>query len=97
MKAIEKVDWETVDFDKVVGDYVPLPDGSQHYIEMDMLHWHVLLFIAERGEPLEDVAQDALNVIADTPGTNFEEHFDELFKAGIMAFGRQWVLLTTGK
>ena len=92
MRFFEKVDWDTVDYDKVVGHQVPLPDGSQHFIEMDMLHWYWVEFMQEQGETIEDVIAEALDILTEEPDTDL----DELIKTGILAWGREWVRITEG-
>lgn len=100
MDAIQKVNWDTVDFKKTLGDYIEMPDGSKRYIEMTMLHWYWLDFmITKNGQTTARVAQHALDVLNETPELhdNFDEEFAELFRVGIMAYGRNWVKITEGR
>jgi hypothetical protein len=93
MEAISKVDWDTVDYDKIIGDYLIFAGGTRHYIEMDMLHWYWLQFMLRKGQTVDNIARHAREVMAECPGSDF----DELVRAGILAYGREWVRLTEGR
>jgi hypothetical protein len=97
MQAIEKVNWDAVDYDKIIGDYLPMPDGSQHYIEMDMLHWYTLDFMSkQRPDAPAKLVKDTLKLLVDAPDVE-EGEFDDLLKIGIMAWGREWIRQTEGR
>lgn len=97
MQAIENVNWDTVDYDKVIGDYLPMPDGSKHYIEMDMLYWYTLDFmIKQRPDALTTSIRITLDLLRENPDAG-DDYFDELFKIGIMAWGREWIRQTEGR
>lgn len=75
-----------------------MPDGSKHYIEMSMLHWYWAHFIVENTElKLEEIAQDALDVLAGSTGDEPGMTLDELIRYGLMVFGKRWVKNTTGR
>lgn len=93
MSAIEKVDWDTVDFDLVVGDYIEMPDGTQHYIEMTMLHWYWLDFMGQQEVSVQEAVKMAENVLKDCPDANF----DDVLRLGLLAWGREWTLQTEGR
>lgn len=93
MKAIESVNWDTVDLDKILGDYIELPDGTQHYIEMEMLIWQCLEFMKKRGHTVDSIAKDAFDTMKRHPGSEF----DGIFKTAIMAYCREWVRINHGR
>lgn len=98
LDVFEKVNWANIDDNKIVGSNFPMPDGSKHYIEMSMLHWYWAHFIIEKTElKLEQVAQDALDVIAQAGVPPEEGEFDDLIRIGLMSFGKAWVKSTTGR
>lgn len=75
-----------------------MPDGSKHYIEMSMLHWYWAHFISEKGgTTLEQIAQDALDIIAKDGVPVEEDELNDLIRIGLMAYGKQWVKETTGR
>lgn len=98
LEDFKDVDWGSPDFDdnKVVGNYLPLPDGTPHYIEMSMLHWYWAWFMVNKAdEKLENLTKDILEVI-DGAAIDPEE-FDDLLRLGLMTFGKRWVKNTTGR
>jgi hypothetical protein len=92
MKAIEKINWETADLDKVIGDYIPMLDGSEHYIELDLLHWNLLQFMMERGDAYQEMIKDTLEAAA-----GVTEFFDVLIREGIFTFNREYIRIATGR
>lgn len=98
LEDFKDVDWDTVDNDKVVGNYIPMPDGSLHYIEMSMLHWYwAYFYVVELKSGLEYFARNALEVKAANKSGEEGLSFDELVRHGLMVFGKQWVKETTGR
>lgn len=92
MKAIEKINWDTADLDMVIGDYIPMLDGSEHYIEMDLLHWALLKFMMERGDAYQSLLKDVQELKPIDA-----EQFDHLVRFGIFRFNREYIRFTTGR
>jgi elongation factor P--beta-lysine ligase len=92
MSTILNVNWDTVDYDKKVADYINMPDGTQRVIEMTMLHWYIVSFMTEHGyTPLSDLINDIVEELNADPEADFEEEFDDLLRLAIMTWGRTWI------
>lgn len=101
MEVFEKVDWGRVDNDRIVGSYIPMPDGSKHYIEMSMLHWYICDFYVTKAEGrLEDIAREVQDIL-DEPGASPTGEkglsFDECFQHYLISFAKTWIKDTTGR
>lgn len=101
MDSIVNVNWDTVDWDLEVANYIRMPDGTQRILTMSMLHWYWVQFMEEHGETrFRDLIRDALKAmeIEYTPtDPDWDEDFDYLVKHGIMAWARSWIELTEGR
>jgi hypothetical protein len=81
MEAISKVDWDTIDYDKAIGDYLVFADGTRHYIEMDMQHWYWRKFLLRKGQKVDNIARHAREVMTECSGYDS----DEMVRASILA------------
>lgn len=100
MESIIKLNWDTVDYDKLHTDYITMPDGTKRLIEMSMLHWYWVQFMEKEGfTPLTGVIQDTIEILAEGlgPDEDYDEEFDHLLRTGILAWGRNWIHVSEGK
>jgi hypothetical protein len=96
MEALEGFDWTVLErketrvelLEKVIGSYVPMPDGSQHYIEMPMIAWYWMHRLIARGRDMKTYAQTALDAMYETEPAFDEEQFNECYEIIIMSSGK---------
>lgn len=100
MEVFEKVNWEAIDDEKIVGSYVPLPDGRKQYVELSMLCWYWLHFCEKHADmPVSEFVEGTIQTLKEVGEP--EESWDEAFQFGltvaILTFAKGWVRATTGE
>jgi hypothetical protein len=100
MEVFEKVDWDNVDYQKIVGSYVPLPDGRKQYVELSMLHWSWIDFCEKEAETtIEELVAPVVQTLEEEnePPETWDETFQFVLSAGILAFAKAWIKDSTGR
>jgi len=96
--ALEGVDWKNIDDDKLVSDYIEMPDGSHRVVQLTMLHWYLINFrVKEVGVPLTPIIQDIIDTVKADPEADLDKEFDYLLGTCILAWGREWIRVTEGR
>jgi hypothetical protein len=100
MEVFEKVNWDTIDDKKIVGSYVPLPDGRKQYVELSMLCWYWLDFCEKHADmPVSEFVEDTIKTLNEVgiPAEEWDESFQLGMTVVIMTFAKGWVRDTTGE
>ncbi len=104
MDALENFDWKRLEqadvrlelLDKIVGSYIPMPDGSQHYVEIPMYAWYWLRRMHTSESEFKSFAQETLDAIAEADletesqytGDEWNAEFQHVYQTLIMAKAR---------
>lgn len=100
MEVFERINWDTVDHAKIVGSYVPLPDGRKQYVELTMLCWYWLDFCEKHADmAVSEFVAETLKTLdeVEVPAEEWDESFQFGMTVGIMTFAKGWVRDTTGE
>ncbi len=104
MDALENFDWKMLEsadtrvelLDRIIGSHIPMPDGSQHYIELPLFVWYWAHRTTTIGTPLLSLTQQALDAIAEADretgvqytGDEWNAEFTHVYQTLIMAGAR---------
>ena len=96
MDAFKDSDWSICEtehartemLERVYGSHVPMPDGSQHYLEMPLIAWYWMHRLIKRGDNMVEYAQETLDSIHEVENKFDEARFTKFYQAGLMASGR---------
>lgn len=96
MDALKDFDWSICEtehartemLERIIGSHVPMPDGSQHYLEMPLIAWYWMHRLIKRGRDMTAFAQDTLDAIHEVENKFDEALFNEFYQARLMAAGQ---------